>query len=227
MRTLFSLLAFLCFTVAVSAQTSVGIRGAYGTSSLRTDSDLDLISDQLDNTSTLSAGLYVEHAFTEVFSLRSGVEINRRGTSLALTQDAEIFGMNVGFGARAKTRFTYVDVPVLAQVHLPTNSAVTPYAFGGASLGYATAGNIRTTATALVEFNLMTTDINLDAINYERFHVAAMGGVGVKAKAGENLTFFVEGRFEQSLTQPYDVPIVTARTGFKGVQVGGGVAVTF
>lgn len=226
MRTLFTLLTIAFFSGFAIAQTSIGVRAGYGSSGLRTDTELDLVSDQLDNSSSASAGIYLEHAFSDVISLRTGVEMNRRGTVLSLGQDANVFGTTVRFGAQAKTRFTYIDVPLLAQAHLPTNGAFSPYVFGGASLGYAVQGNVRTTATALFEFNLATTDIDLDAINYERFHVAAVGGVGVKAKVSDQLSFFAEGRFEQSLTQPYDVPIVAARTGFKGVNFGAGVTFT-
>lgn len=226
MRSLFTLVALAICTTFLAAQTSIGLRGAYGFSGLRTDADLDLISDQLDNASALSVGLYLEQAFSPVFSLRSGVELNRRGTVLNLNQDANVFGSQIRFAARAQTRFTYLDVPVLAQVYLPTNSRAKPYAFGGASLGYAVKGNVRTRATALVEFDLATSNIDLDAIDYERFHAAAIAGIGVKAQMSDILSLFAEGRFEQSLTQPYDVPILTARTGFKGMNFGAGVAIT-
>ena len=219
-------LVLLC-TGALSAQTSVGFRGGYGTSNLRTDKQLDLISDRLDATAAFSGGLYAEQAFSPVFSLRSGVEVNQRGTALLLSSTNTVFGMTVPLGGQVKTRFTYVDVPVLAQVSLPTNSTIRPYAFGGASFGYAVKGNVRTTATALFEFNLATTNVDLDAINYERFHVAAVGGLGVSAQLTDQLRIFAEGRYEQSLTQPYDVPLLAAKTGFRGLNFGGGVAFTF
>lgn len=219
---LFSSLLLAVFSFTASAQVSLGLRGSYGFSDLRTDAELDVISDQFSNASSLSFGVVAELPVSDVFSVRSGLEINRRGTTLRVGQDAPIFGTSVPFGAEAKTRFTYIDVPVLAQVSLPTGGAVRPYIFAGPTFGYATTGNVRTTATALISFNLMTTNIDLDEINYERFHVAAMGGLGVRADLGDRLVTFVEGRYEQSLTEPYDVPLATAKTGFKGVQFGAG-----
>lgn len=224
MRTLFItlLLAFVC--TCVSAQTEIGFRTGYGFSNLRGDKELDLVADQFSSASTLSAGVFVSIPLSEHISFRPGLEVNRRGTSLALAENVDVFGVNLPFGAVAKTRFTYVDVPLLFEAKLPTGSGIQPYAFGGASLGYATGGNLRTTARAIVEFNLLTTDIDLEAINYERFHVAAVGGLGVKAELAPGFSAFVEGRFEQSLTQPYDVPVLQAKTGFKGVNFGAGVA---
>lgn len=224
MRSLFTLLLLLAVSTLAMAQFQLGFRAGYGFSDLRADSELDIVADQFENASSLSTGLYAEYAFSDIFSLRTGVELARRGTTLNLSDDIEVFGAALPFGATAKTRFTYIDVPLMAQVHLPTTGAIQPYAFGGASFGLATGGNIRTTAQAIIEFNLMTTEIDLDAINYERFHVAAVGGLGVKAKLAPNFSAFVEGRFEQSLTEPYDVPIVAAKTGFKGMNFGAGVA---
>lgn len=224
MRTLFTtlLLSFVC--TCVSAQTEIGFRAGYGFSNLRGDQELDIVADQFSSASTLSAGVFAVIPLGEHFNFRPGLELNRRGASLAISENVDVFGVNLPFGATAKTRFTYVDVPLLFEAKLPTSSTIQPYAFGGASLGYATSGNLRTTARAIVEFNLMTTDIDLEAINYERFHVAAVGGLGVKAELSPGFSAFVEGRFEQSLTQPYDVPLLQAKTGFKGVNFGAGVA---
>jgi len=224
MRTLLTSLLLVFATTFAVAQTAIGIRAGYGASNLRTDSDLDAISDRFDNASALSFGAFVDIPLGKVISLRPGIELNRRGTSLNIDADQQVFGINVPLGAQAKTRFTYIDVPLLLQATLPTEGKLKPYAFGGASLGYATGGNLRTTARAIIEFNLMSSPINLDAINYERFHVAAVGGLGIRAELAPGFNAFVEGRFEQSLTEPYDVPLLTAKTGFKGVNFGAGVS---
>lgn len=223
MRILLTTLIVAIATTFAFAQTTIGVRAGYGNSNLRTDSELDVISDQLEGSSALSFGAFVDVPLGNIFSFRPGIELNRRGTTLRIDADQDVFGVNVPLGAKTKTRFTYVDVPLLFQATLPTEGGIKPYAFGGASLGYATGGNIRTTATALIEFNLMSSDIDLDAINYERFHAAAVGGLGVKAQIAPGLNAFVEGRYEQSLTEPYDVPLLTAKTGFKGVNFGAGI----
>ena len=223
-RYLFSALLLLAFSGLATAQIDAGFRLAYGSTNIRTDSDFDAVSDQFESASARTLGFFLEIPFGEVFSLRPGLEIARRGTSLKLTADQEVFGVTLPVGVSAKTRFTYVDLPVLFQFQLPTERAFKPYAFFGPNVGYATGGNIRTTAKAIIEFNLMTTDINLDAIDYNRFHVAAVGGVGFKLQMSPTFAAFVEGRFEQSLNQPYDVPVAAAKTGFKGGSFGAGVA---
>ena len=226
MRTLLTTLIIAVISSFAVAQTAIGFRGGYGSSNIRTDKELDAIADQFDNSSALSFGVFADIFFGNIISFRPGVELNRRGTTLAITENPEIFGINIPLGARAKTRFTYIDVPLLFQATLPTEGMIKPYAFAGGSLGYATSGNIRTTATAIIEFNLMTSEIDLDAINFDRFHAAAIGGLGVKATLAPGFNAFIEGRFEQSLTQPYDLPVVAAKTGFKGVNFGAGVAIS-
>jgi hypothetical protein len=204
------------------SKVTIGLRAGYGNSNIRTDSEFDAVSDRFESTSALSFGAFADIPFGDIISFRPGLEINRRGTVLNVETDQEVFGVNVPFGTQAKTRFTYVDVPLLVQAKIPTGGAIQPYAFAGASLGYATGGNLRTTATAIIEFSLMSSEIDLDAINYERFHVAAVGGLGAKIAIAPGFGAFVEGRFEQSLTEPYDVPLATAKTGFKGVNFGAG-----
>jgi len=230
MRTILTTLVFALVSTFVYAQTeaatpskiTLGLRAGYGNSDIRTDSEFDAVSDRFESTSALSFGAFVDIPFGNIISLRPGVEINRRGTVLNIDADQDVFGINVPLGAQAKTRFTYVDVPLLIQAKVPTTGAIQPYAFAGASLGYATGGNLRTTATAIIEFNLMSTDIDLESINYERFHVAAVGGLGAKVALSPAFGAFIEGRFEQSLTEPYDVPLAAAKTGFKGLNFGAG-----
>lgn len=230
MRITLSILVLVLFSMAVSAQVRLGLRASYGFSDLQTNTELDDVEDQFDNASSLSFGVMAEFPFGDVFSLRSGVEINRRGTTFGLGEGGSVFGSTVfgatvPFGAEAKTRFTYIDIPVLAQVNIPLGNTIEPYIFAGPAFGLATTGNVRTTSTALASVSLMTADIDLDDIGYERFHVAATAGVGVRVKLGERLITFVEGRYEQSLTEPYEVPLQQeVRTGFQGVQFGAGFA---
>jgi hypothetical protein len=224
MRTLLTSLLFLCFVTVLSAQMSLGVRAGYGQSNVRSGSDLDLITDQFSSTATFSIGLTTDIQLSDVVSLRSGLEINRRGASLELSEDVSVFGFDLPFGARAQTRFTYVEVPVLAQWHFPTSSSLQPYVFGGASIGYAVGGNIRTTARAIIEFNLMTTPLDLEGINYQRFHLAAHGGAGVKATLDNGMAVFAEARYEHGFSQPSDVPLVAVRVGFRGINLGAGVS---
>lgn len=221
MRFIFFLI-LLFISLVTSAQLNLGLTANYGSSDIRENDDFSTLADQFDNASSLSFGILVLAGFSPVISLRSGLNINRRGTTFSAAAPSVVFGASVPAGGESKTRFTYVDVPLLLQVQLATGTKLYPYLFAGPTFGYATTGNVRTTAESVTSFNLMTTNIGLEDIGYERFHVAAVGGLGLRIKLSESFSTFLEGSYEQSFSDPYEVPLATANTGYQGVRFGAG-----
>ena len=223
MKTSILLVLSLFATLALRAQTTVGLRAGFGQSSLHSGSTFDAVTDRTGRVGAISLGAFVELPLSELFSLRPGLEYTQRGTSVGLTEDVSLFGVRLPLGARAKTTFDYVDAPLLLQYHLPTSSNLQAYVLAGPSVGYALSGKLRTSARALIDFTLTSTDIDLEAISYERVHVAAIGGAGVRGRIGDT-TVFLEGRYEYGLSQPYNVPLVRDGVGFQGWNVGAGVS---
>lgn len=221
--TLFLLFVFL-FSLPAFAQVSLGLRASYGYADLRSDASFENVEDQFNNASSLSFGALLEVPVSPVISIRSGAEINRRGTTFTARQLGLVFGATVPNGAEAKTRFTYVDIPLLIQANIPAGNVVEPYLFAGPTFGFATVGNVRISTNGGNGSSLMTNDIDLDAIDYERFHIAALVGVGVRAKLGDRLTTFLEARYERSFSDPYQVPLTSTTAGYEGVQFGAGFA---
>lgn len=221
--TIFFLFAALA-TLSLRAQTTVGLRAGFGRSSLHAGSTFDAVTDRTGRVGAVSLGAFVELPLSEVFSLRPGLEYTQRGTSVGLTQDVNLLGVKLPLGARAKTTFDYVDAPLLLQYNLPTRSNLQAYVIAGPSIGYAVSGKLRTSARALIDVTITSTDVDLEAINYQRLHVAAVGGAGVRGRLGESATVFLEGRYEYGLTQPYNVPLVKDGVGFQGWNVGAGVS---
>lgn len=219
---LLGLLSCLLGTL-LTAQTTFGIRGGAGQSGLGAGQTFDVVTDQTDRLGTYSVGVFADLPLGEYVSLRPGLEYSQRGTSVGLTQGVALFGVKLPVGARARTRFNYVDVPLLLQLQLPTDSRFKPYAIAGPTVGYALGGELRTSARALIDVTLSRTDIDLAAINYERLHVALQLGAGTQVELGGGTAVFVEGRYEHGLTQPYNVPLVRDGVGFRGWNVGAGL----
>lgn len=207
-----------------TAQTTFGIRAGYGQSALRSGSTLDVATDQLEGVGAISAGILAEVPLTNFLSLRPGLEYTQRGTSIELTEEVRVLGIQLPVGARARTTFNYLEAPVLFQFNLPTESGVQPYALIGPSIGYAVKGRLRTSARALIDFTLTDTEVNLEAINYERWHVAAVGGLGIRTRLGETTQIFLEARYEHGLTQPYNIPLIRDGVGFQAFNIGAGVS---
>ncbi len=223
MKTHFLLLFALLVSGLATAQPSFGVRAGFGQSSLRSGETFDPITDRTVGVGVPSFGVFAEVPIANFLSLRPGLELTRRGTGVRLTQDVEVAGVRLPVGAFAKTRFRYLEAPLLVQLNLPSEGAIQPYAILGPSVGYATGGRVTTSAKAIIELNLYSTDVNLDAINYERFNVAVIGGLGAKARLGQNTGLFLEARYAHDLTQPYDVPVVRDKVGFRGWNVGAGM----
>ena len=224
MKTHLLFLFSLLLTGVASAQTSWGLRVGAGQTDIRSGETFDMLTDRMDGIGTVSLGAFVEVPVTPYITFRPGLEYGSRGTSVGLTDDVELLGVKLPLGARAKTRFNYIDAPLLVQLNLPTESDIQPYAIAGPTLGYATGGKVTTSAKAIIELNLYSTDIDLDAIQYDRFNVGLIGGVGAKARLGEFSSLFLEARYEHGLSQPYDVPVIKDKVGFQGWNVGAGVS---
>ncbi|WP_420459736.1 porin family protein [Neolewinella sp.] len=224
MRLLLIALLALTTSAALIAQTTIGLRAGYGQSALRSGETFDVVTEQTGWIAAPSLGVFAELPLSDLITLRPGLEYNRRGTSVGLTQGVDLFGVRLPVGARARTTFDYLEAPLLVQLNLPTEGTVQPYALVGPSVGYALSGKLRTSARALIDFRLSTTDINLEAINYERLHVGLVAGAGLKAQVGIGAALFLEARYEHGLTQPYNVPLVRDGVGFQGWNVGVGVS---
>lgn len=207
----------------LTAQAQWGFRAGAGQSEVRSGDIFDPVTDRLDAIGTTSFGAFAEIPVTPFISLRPGLEYGSRGSSLGLTEKVEVYGVELPIGARVKTRISYLDAPLLVQLTLPTESAVQPYALLGPRFGYATSAKLTTAARAVIEMNLYSTDLDLESIGYERFHVGLIGGLGAKARVGESVGLFVEARYEHGLSQPYDVPVIRDKVGFRGWNLGAGV----
>ncbi|MBB4080567.1 hypothetical protein GGR28_003202 [Lewinella aquimaris] len=220
------LLLFFALLVSgiATAQTTFGVRAGFGKTSLRSGNTFDAITDRTVGVGVPSFGFFAELPVTDYISLRPGLELTKRGTGVALTDEVELAGVKLPLGAFAKTRFSYLEAPLLVQFNLPTESAIQPYAILGPSVGYATGGKVTTSAKAIIELNLYSTDIDLDAINYQRFNLAVIGGMGARARVGQHNALFLEARYAYDLSQPYDVPVIKDKVGFQGWNIGAGMS---
>ena len=224
MKQLFVLLA--CFCVGTLSAQTIGVYGAYGQSGIRSGDAFDAVTERLDQIGAATIGITTLIPLTPTLAFRPALEYTSRGTAIGLTESVEIGGIRLPVGGRAKTRFDYVDVPLLLQYEPAVQGGIQPYLFAGPSLGYAVSGRVTTSARALIDLDLYSSPIDLDAIRYDRFHVAATGGAGARAQLSPGMQVFGEARYQHGLTQPYDVPFLQDKVGFRGWNFGAGVLFT-
>ncbi|MCB0632043.1 MAG: porin family protein [Saprospiraceae bacterium] len=214
-------LAALAFAIFATAQVSVGIKGGMNFNNLNTTEALGELAPDFTNISESNFGLVAEYGITDQFALQTELNFLKKGfTTKANIDNTEVFGLNLPLGGRAETKFSYVEVPLLAKYSFG-GEGFQAYLTAGPTFGYATSGRIDTKARVLVDIDLGSTNINLDDINYNRFEVGATAGAGISYTTNFG-KFFADARYMHGFTELYDFPLVDEKVrnqGF-GVNVG-------
>jgi hypothetical protein len=217
-------LAALALAIFASAQVSIGVKSGMNFNNLHTTEALGELAPDFTNISEANFGLVTEYAITDQFALQSELNFLKKGfTTKANLDNTELFGIQLPVGGRAETKFSYVEVPLLAKYAFG-GEGFQAYITAGPTFGYATAGRIDTKARVLVDFDLGSTNINLDDINYNRFEVGATAGAGLSYTTHFG-KFFADARFSQGFTELYDFPLVDEKIKNKGFGVNVGFMV--
>lgn len=214
----------LAATIGLTAQTAIGVRLGYATTSVESTKGLDLITNQLGNLGSPEIAVFADFKIANGFSFQPELQYTSRGFALGLDTDATIAGINVPLGATARSRFHYIEAPLLLKAAFG-NENTQAYFVAGPSIGYAMGGNLKTTARAIFEFDLLDTPINLDAINYERLSVSGVAGVGVQHNLAPGIRIFGDVRYTHGFTELYDIPVITETLSNRAI--GGNVGLAF
>ena len=226
LRTLPTLLVVCLVIVSsqVKAQTATfGFRSGPTFNNVSQTQAVDAVTPELDYLIGFSAGIYAEIPISETFAFRPELAYSQKGFSLLQGANIDLFGAPLPLGVRANTRFDYVDLPLLLKAQFG-NEQVKGFVLAGPSLNYAINGRIKTEASGLLDLNISNTKLDLDAINYERFEFAGVVGAGVAFETGFG-TISLDGRFEQGVTQLYDIPLVGERVKNQGFAINAGIAI--
>ncbi|PHN03410.1 porin family protein [Flavilitoribacter nigricans] len=217
-------LAALALAIFATAQVSVGVKTGMNFNNLHTTEALGELAPDFTNISEANFGLVTEYSITDQFALQTELNFLKKGfTTKANLDNTELFGIQLPVGGRAETKFSYVEVPLLAKYTFG-GEGLQAYVTAGPTFGYATAGRIDTKARVLVDFDLGSTNINLDNINYNRFEVGATAGAGVSYTTGFG-KFFADARYSQGFTELYNFPLVDEKIKNKGFGVNVGFMV--
>ena len=224
---IFGLLAFLCLATATQAQTTAGVLVGAANHKLIVPDFYEAISELPDLRAVKSTRLggFVNVPVVGGFSVQPELHYTQKGFKINESADLKLFDVPLPIGGVAVTRINYVELPVLAKYSFGTGP-VSAYLTAGPSVGYATGGRLDTRAKVLVEIDLFSTKLNLDAVDYQRAEVSGILGGGVQFEAQNGNTFFVDARYTRGLTQVVDIPVVRDRLEQQsfGINVGYGIA---
>jgi hypothetical protein len=219
----FLALSFLFLSTHISAQTIYGLRAGATFNTISQTDVIDAVTPDIDYLVGFSGAFFAEVPITNGLSFQPELAFSQKGFSIRQDADAELFGFDLPIGVRANSRFDYLETPLLLKGKFG-NEKVKGFVMAGPALGYATGGNLRTRSTGFIEFDLLNTSIDLDAINYERFEVSGIVGAGLSIDAGFG-HIILDARFQQGFTELYDIPLVAERVRNQGFGVNAGVAI--
>ena len=215
-----ALLAFAVFTLTAQAQVSIGLRGGYQVANINTTDGLNALTPDFKAIDGFSIGAVAEVPLGYGFHFQPELAYTRKGFSVQESTALELFNLPIPVGVEAISRFDYLEAPLLMKYKFG-DGRVNAYVAAGPTFGYALDGQLITRANALLDIKLLDTDIDLDAINYERFEVGAAlgGGVSFYTPFGQ---LFIDARYNHGFTQVYDIPVVDEKVKNKsfGINVG-------
>lgn len=172
---------------------------------------------------TYNVGVVGELSFGQNFAIQTDLNYTQKGFQLNEDFDLSLFNIPLPVGATAISKFQYLEMPLLAKAKFGTGNTQL-YLLAGPTFGYALSGNLKTRARFIFEVDVSDTNINLDAVNYERFEVGGMAGVGFNVNTGFG-QFFMDARYSHGFTQPYDIPLVHERVQHYNLGLNAGILI--
>lgn len=222
--TILAIMTFLGITLAATAQrTEYGLRGGVTFNNVRTTDLLDAVAPEFDDLIGYQATAFATIPVAGALSFQPEITVARKGFSFRDGTDVNLFGLPLPVGVRADTRFSYLEAPLLGKISFG-NDLVEGFIVAGPAFGYATGGEVKTRTTGLVELDLTSIDIDLDAIGYNRFEVSGIIGAGMAIQAGAGKVH-LDGRYQHGFTELYDIPLVTEGVRNRGFIVSAGYAI--
>lgn len=211
---------FIMLGLQVSAQKIfLGVKGGANFVNVTAPSILEEVEflPNFQPINSYNIGLVSELELTDNFGIQGEVVYTQKGFKLDESYDLTLFDFPVPIGATAISRFNYVEAPLMLKAKFG-NEKVKGYVLGGPTFGYATSGELTTRAKVIVEFDLFTTDIPLETIDYQRFEVGATAGGGLAVQVGSGQVF-ADARYHYGFTEVYDIPLVTENVQNRGVSL--------
>ena len=212
----------------LSAQTSISVQTGIHSANTNFNGLSESIPLTIDPILSLGIGISVEHALDPLLSLRTGIHYKRKGFSTRLGTDINLGDISIPVGVKAVNTINYIDIPLMLSIS-PTlgNTAVRPYLAMGPSIAYAHSGEIRTKATAILDFTVDSTPLVLESEAYNRTEFMAQFAAGAEFPYREGF-ISTEIGYETALTDfTTDAMIVDAGTRHKGLNFKIGYGLRF
>lgn len=198
-------LGLLIFSVSCYAQKSIGVRGAFNASNVTKFDLIENITPEFKLQPAGSGAIFLEIPLSPRFSLQPELVYIQKGFNIAegFRVGEEIFGIDIPVNGKVTFRTNYVEMPVLAKVHLGDKQATHGYLMLGPSVGYMADANMRIRVLNILPLN---TDLNDDL--FQRFELSGIFAAGFEVPVSEKVTAFAEARYQHGFSRILDTPVV-------------------
>jgi len=216
----------ICSAFIMTAQTSVYLTsGIHSANVNMTGVSADFLDIRSINRFT--GGVIVDHALDNYLSVRSGLIYQVRGFQVAESIGIDIANMPIPVGLKVTTEVNTITTPLMLQYNIRGLGSIKPYVAAGPGISYAASGAVRTKATAILDFTIANTPLNLSSDDYKRIGIDGNIVAGIKFPYG-NGEFLTEISYNLAMTDfTSDNFIVDAGIRPKGVSFAVGYGIRF
>lgn len=220
-QVLFAALIILFGNQFATAQIALGLKGGVNFGTVHATETLNSLTPDFKYSTGAVAGGVAEISFGRYFALQPEVLWVQKGFRFDEGIDIPVGNIPIPAGVEATIRTNYLEVPLLAKAKFGTER-VQAYALLGPSFGYALNGKLITRTHFLFEFDPIRTDLNFNSLDYNRFEVSAVGGLGVQFNFN-GIKWFADVRYTYGLTELYNFPVVNEQIKNRGIALSTGV----
>lgn len=219
-------IATLLLTATFSyAQVSVGAKTGVYTSFLDVTDAAEGLTQNVEGLTTPTFGIVTEIGLGENFAFQPELLYTTKGFKISEGVNINLGGLPIPAGVTARTKINYLEVPLLAKYKFGTEGLRFNIA-AGPVVSYAVNGQLDTRANLLFDINPLKTNIDLDALNYERLEVSASIGAGIEYETSGG-ALFADARYVHGFSDLYNAPVVDLNLKNRGIGMTVGYKMNF
>jgi len=211
-------IAAVLFSATFSfAQISIGIKAGIYTSFIDVTEAAEGLTQNVEGLTTPTFGIISEIGISENFAFQPELLYTTKGFSVNEGINVNLGGFPIPAGVTANTKINYLELPLLAKYKFG-NEGLKFNIIAGPVLSYAANAQLVTRANLLLNTNPIRTNIDLDALNYERLEVSASIGAGMAYETSGG-AFFADARYVHGFSDLYNAPVVDLNLKNRGIGV--------
>ena len=171
-------LGLLITVSTLQGQSSLNLVAGWHSANSHSTLSTDFI--KLESIERLTFGVIYDQKLDNLLSLRTGGIYKQNGFQIKESTQVNMLGTEIPIGVKAVAELNTIEVPLMLQYNVSGIKGIKPYLSMGPSFSYATSGQIRTKATAFLDWTLTSTPLNLESDDYNRLGINGNVAVGTK-----------------------------------------------